>query len=131
MMTLAPIITRVSETIRALLGRVAPQYLPDRGAHRLPGSGAGRAEQVLELGEHLLDRIEIGGIFRQQEQLGPGLADRGAHTLPLMCAKIVHPPQIARPQRRRQNLLDIEPEAFAIDRTVDNPGSVDAVAAQG
>ena len=36
------------------------------------GAGCGLAEQVLELGEDLFDRVEVGGVFRQQDQLGAG-----------------------------------------------------------
>jgi hypothetical protein len=30
---------------------------------------------MLELGEDLLDRIEVGRVFRQEQQLGAGRAD--------------------------------------------------------
>ena len=36
------------------------------------------AHQVLELGKELLDGIEIGTVRRQEEEMGAGVADRGA-----------------------------------------------------
>ena len=39
----------------------------------------GFAQEVLELGEDLLDGIEVGRVFRQEEELGAGGADGVAH----------------------------------------------------
>jgi hypothetical protein len=41
----------------------------------ISGSRVGLAQQGLELGKDLLDRIEIGRVARQEEQLGAGGAD--------------------------------------------------------
>jgi hypothetical protein len=46
-------------------------------------------------------------------------------------AKIVHDHDVALPQGRNQNLLDVELEGLAIDRPIDEPGSSDAIVAQG
>jgi hypothetical protein len=37
--------------------------------------GSGFAQQGLELGEDLIDRIEIGRVAGQEEQVGAGSAD--------------------------------------------------------
>ena len=84
-----------------------------------------------ELGEDLLDRIEIGRVARQEEQLGTGGADRAAHGLALVTAKIVHDDDVAGAEGGRQKLLDIGAKAGAVDRPVDDTGSGDAVVAQG
>ena len=39
-------------------------------------SCTGYAQHMFELGEDLLDRVQIGGIFRRQEELGAGRGDR-------------------------------------------------------
>ena len=49
----------------------------------------GFAHQVLELGEDLLDRIEVGAVRRQEQEMGTGVADRGAGGLALVRAQIV------------------------------------------
>ena len=48
-----------------------------------------------------------------------------------MRAEIVHDDDVARLQRRRQNLLDVSGKALAIDRPVEHAGRNDVVAAQG
>ena len=55
----------------------------------------GFAQQVLELGEDLLDRVQIGRVFRQEEELGAGGADGVAHRLALVAAEIVHDDDVA------------------------------------
>ena len=48
-----------------------------------------------------------------------------------MGAEVVHDDDVAGPQRRRQDLLDVEAEALAIDRAIDEPWRLDAIVAQG
>src|SRR6202011_6361986 len=48
----------------------------------------------------------------------------------LVRAEIVHDDDVAVPQGRGQNLLDVEKEGFAIDRPLDEPRSGDAIVAQ-
>ena len=50
-----------------------------------------------------------------------------ANRLALVAAEVVHDHHIARLERGRQRLLDIGSKAFAVDRTVDQPGRLDAV----
>jgi hypothetical protein len=38
----------------------------------------GLADQVLELGEELLDRVEVGAVGRQEEEMGAGGPDGAA-----------------------------------------------------
>jgi hypothetical protein len=47
----------------------------------------------------------------------------------LVTAEIVDDDNVAGLERRHQNLLDIGEEAFAVDRSIDHAGSIDAVAA--
>jgi len=42
---------------------------------RVDAALVGFAQQGLEFGEHHLDRIEIGAVRRQEEQMGAGIAD--------------------------------------------------------
>ena len=86
---------------------------------------------MFELGEDLLDGIEVGRVLGQEDQFGAGLADRLAYRLALVAAEIIHDDDVARRECRYQHLLDIDAEAFAIDGTVDHPGRVDPVVAQG
>ena len=78
----------------------------------------------------MLDRVEIGRVARQEEQLGAGGADQAAHGLGLVAAQIVHDDDVAGAEGGRQELLDIGAKAGAVDRPVDDAGRGDAVMAQ-
>src|SRR2546430_10856869 len=48
------------------------------GADGFDGAGGGLAQEVLDLGEGLLDRVQVRRVFRQEEELGTGGADEKA-----------------------------------------------------
>ena len=129
-MTLSPVVSGLGEVVSALLRRDGRGDLADGVADGVDGSLAGFAQQVFELGEELFDGVEVGGVFRQEEQPGASRPDGAAHGAALMRAEIVEDDDVARPQGRHEHLLDIEPEALAVDRPVDEPGRVDAIVAQ-
>lgn len=89
------------------------------------------SEQSLELCEDLLDRIEIWTVGRQEEEPGSGGSDRLAHGLALVAAEIVDDDNVSGFECRHQELFDISPEAFAVDRPVDDAGRLDPIEAQG
>jgi hypothetical protein len=60
----------------------------------------------------------------------PDLADGVADRTAFGGAQIVHDDDVARRQRRQQDLLDIGKEAFAVDGAIDDAGRVDAVPTQ-
>ena len=55
-------------------------------------------KQRLELCEDLLDRIEVGTVGRQEEQLGASAADRLADGLVFVAAEIIDDDAVARPR---------------------------------
>ena len=85
---------------------------------------------MFELGEELLDRVQIGRVFRQVEEPGAGGTDGATHGIGLVRAEIVHDDDVAVSQGRDQNLLDVEKEGFAVDRPLDEPRRGDAIVAQ-
>lgn len=97
---------------------------------RFDGSFGGFAEQGFEFCKYLFDRIEVGAIGRQEEELGADRANGAPHGLSLVAAEIVHDDDVAGGERRHEELLDIGQEAFAVDRPIEDEGSVDPVAAQ-
>jgi hypothetical protein len=107
----------------------------EQGADALPScfdcSLGGFSEQRFQLGEHLLDGIEIGTIRRQEEKPGPDRADGPSHGVALVTAEIVHDDDVAGLERRHEELLDIGFEAFAIDRSIKDARCVDPVVPQG
>lgn len=63
---------------------------------------------MLELGEKLLDGIEIGTVGRREEQMGPGLADGAAGGLALVAAEVVEDDDVALGQRGCEHLFGVE-----------------------
>jgi hypothetical protein len=58
--------------------------------------------KVFELGEDLLDWIEIGTVGRQEEQAGAGCANGTAHGALLVAAQIVDNDDVAGLERGKQ-----------------------------
>ena len=50
--------------------------------------------------------------------------------LAFVAVQIVHHHQLVRPERGNEHFLDVGAEAFAVDRTVDEPRRLDAVVAK-
>ena len=53
----------VFEVVGAFLRGEGRQRLADGGADVVVGARLGLAQEVFELGEDLLDRVEVGGVF--------------------------------------------------------------------
>lgn len=79
----------------------------------------GGTHPVLDLGEGLFDRIEVGGVWRQIPEPGAGRFDQAAQGNRLAPAKILHDDDVARLKLRDENLLNIGAEAFAVDWAVE------------
>ena len=67
----------------------------------------------------------------QEHEARPDVADRTSHHLSLVGAQIVEDHDVARFQRRDEELFDIGVEALAVDGPIEQAGRVDAVVAQG
>jgi hypothetical protein len=80
------------------------------------------AQEGFQLGEGVLDRIEVWGIRRQVEQLGASGFDRLADARSFVAAEVVHDDDVAWLQLGRQHLLDISLEGDAVDRPIENQG---------
>jgi hypothetical protein len=102
----------------------------DDGANGFDGSRGGLSQEVLELGEDLFDRVQVGGVFRQEEELGAHRADELTYGFAFVAAEIVHDHNIAGTKRGEENLLDVEPKTVAIDRAFEKPRRIDPVMAQ-
>ena len=90
----------------------------------------GHAHPMLDLGEGLLDRIEVRRIGRQVPEPGTGSPDDLSQHGRLVAAEVVHDDDVARLENGNQLLLDIGSEALAVDRTIEHARSCEAVAAQ-
>ena len=86
---------------------------------------------VLEFGKELLDRIEIGRIFGQEEKACAGGSDGLAHGLALVRTEIVRKHDVTLLQGRHEDLFDVGSETLAINRPVEQPWRLDTVMPQG
>lgn len=93
------------------------------------GSGLGDPHPVFDFGEGLLDRIEIGRIWRKEPEPCAGSAEDPSNGYRFVAAKIVHDDNVTGLQSRHELLLDISPEALAIDRPIEDARRGEPVAA--
>jgi hypothetical protein len=85
---------------------------------------------VLDLREGLLDRIEVGRIWREIPEAGTGCADHLSDGVGLVRAEIVHNDDIAGLEHRHELLLDISTETRPVDRPVKDARGGQAVASK-
>src|SRR3982074_827183 len=81
--------------------------------------------------EDLFDGLEVGGMGRQEQKPLSASSDGAAHCLALVATEIIEDDDVARLQRWSQNLIDIGPEALAVDGTIENPWGLDTITPQG
>ena len=90
----------MGEVVAAFLRFEGVEQRPDPPPGRLNGAFGRVAEQGFEFGEDLFNRVEVGGVRRQEAQRGPHPLDGRPHGGTLMAAQIVHNDDIARGERR-------------------------------
>ncbi len=86
----------------------------------IDGGFSGLAQQRLELGEGVLDGIEVRAVGRKVEQMRPCCFDGLAHRGAFVAGQIVHHHDVAGAEFGHQHLLHIGLEGEAIDRTVED-----------
>ena len=69
--------------------------MADCGADCVGGSRGSLAEQVLELGKDLFDRVQVGRVFWQEEQFGADRTDELANSF-AVTAEVIQDNDIAR-----------------------------------
>ena len=122
-------VARVFEVVGAFLWCEVVESIGDCSADGIGGSGGSLPQKVFELGEDLLDRVEVRRVFRQEEEPGSHRADQLADGFALMAAKIVQDDNVTGAKCRQKNLLDVETKALAIDGALDKPWRIDAIVA--
>ena len=112
----------MGEVPTAFVGREAVKEDPDPAPGCFNAAFGGVAQEGFELGEDLFNRVEIGGIRRQEAQRSPGSLKGPPHSRAFVTAEIVHNDDIARGEGREQALLHIGQEPQAGDRAVEDTG---------
>lgn len=85
---------------------------------------------MLELREHLLDRIQVRRVWRQVEQLGLGGADSLADSWAFVAGQVVHDHDVSRRKGGGEELLDPFGKAGPVDRLIENAGGIYPVTTQ-
>ena len=85
---------------------------------------------MLELGEHLFDRVQVGRVWRQVEQLGLGGADGLADGRAFVAGEVVHDHDVAWCEGRHKELLDPFSKAGPVDGLIEDARRIDPVTAQ-
>ncbi len=112
------------------MGREGVEQCADALPCGVDGALCGFAQEQLELGEDLLDRVEVGGVGRQEQQFGTRGPDGFANGGTLVAAEVVHDDDIAGRERRDEELGDIGGKAFTVDRPVEHARRIDPVVAK-
>ena len=106
------------------------EQLADGVPQAVDGALGGLAQEGLELGEGLLDRVEIGRVGRQVTQLGAARLDRRADADDFVRGEVVHHYDVALHQHWCQHLLDPGEEDRAVHGTVEDVGGDEAARGQ-
>lgn len=85
---------------------------------------------MFELREHLLDRVQVGRVWWQVEQLGLGGADGLADSWAFVAGEVVHDHDVARCEGGHEELLDPFGKAGPVDRLIEDAWRINPVAAQ-
>ena len=85
---------------------------------------------MFDLGEGLLDGVEVWGVWWQVPEPGTGCSDHLADRRRLVGAEIVHDDDVAQFQDGHELLFDIGVKTPAIDRSIEDTRCGEAVAAQ-
>lgn len=93
------------------------------GPEAIDGALGGLAQEGLQLGEGVFDRVEVGAVRRQIQKARADRFDHGAHLGSFVAGEVVHDDDIAWLERRDEDAGDVGLEGVAIDRSVEDEGS--------
>jgi hypothetical protein len=110
----------VSDVVRAFIGHKEPECRSHRLADVLKGARAHRAEERLQFGECLFDRIEVGAVRRKKPQERTNLLNRSPNLGVLVDREVVEHDHIAAAQRRHQDWLDVGQEGDGVDGAIEH-----------
>lgn len=120
----------MSEVVGALLGAESLQEFSDASPCCFDGSFIRLSDECLEFCEHHLDWIEVGTVWRQEEEVRADIPDRISGGFSFVASQIVEDDDIAGFQSWHQALPDPCCKGDAIDGAIEDEGGNDAVAAQ-
>jgi hypothetical protein len=90
-----------------------------------------RPQEGFQLRKRQFDRIEVRTVGRQKAQPRPCGFDRGLDLRLLVHREVIEDDNVARPERRHQDLLDVREKRGIVDRAVEDRRCVETVDPQG
>jgi hypothetical protein len=120
----------MGEEVSTFLWGYGFQEPRDGGLDLLEAAGVCLSQECRELGERLLDRVQVGTVGRQIEQLGARRPDRSPYGRILMTTEVVHYHNVAWPQDWDQELHHPGEETLGIDGAIQDARRGDAVTSQ-
>jgi hypothetical protein len=112
----------MADVVGAFLWTKAVDNVSELLPERLHAANSFRSQQGLELGESLLDRIQVGAVRRQVQHARASCVDGLDHARDFVGAQIVHHHDVAFPQSRNKNLLHISKKQRPIHRAIEHAG---------
>jgi len=89
----------------------------------------GRAQGLFDFAPHVLNRVEVGTVGRQEAQCCATVIDQNRATLVFVCGKVVGNDDIARAQSGTENLSEIFAENLLGSCAIDGHTSLGAIKA--
>ena len=108
------------DVVRTLVRHEEPERRGHHFADLLERPGAERAEEGLQFGERLFDRIEVGAVGRKKSQQRAGPLNRRADLGLFVGREIVEHDDVPWSQRRHEDLLDVGAERRVGDRAIED-----------
>ena len=108
----------IFEVVAALGWRECVEQRSDHVPEFVTGTRCSLSQQRLQLGEHLLDRVEIRTVGWKIQNAWPGGSDCLGNAGDLVRAEIIHHHDITWSERRCKELLDISAKRLAGHRSI-------------
>jgi len=117
----------VLDVVSALGNREELEGIANERCDTIECPGSRRSEERLELGERLFDRIEVGTVGRQKPDVRADGFNRRADLRLFVHHEVIEDDDIARAERRHQDLFDVGEKADIVDWAIEDRRGADPV----
>lgn len=108
------------KVVRTFLGEAQADRGVEHRAHVLEGARADRTTEGLEFRKDLFDGIEVGAVRREESERRADTFNREPDRRMFVDGQVVEDDDIAGPERRREDLIDIRAEGGLIDGAIED-----------
>jgi hypothetical protein len=121
----------VADVISAVDDRKEFERVGDQDRDPVECPGSPGAEERLEFGKRLFDRIEVGTIGREKPDVRADGFDRSTDLELFVDDEVIEDDDIAGAERRHEDLFDVGKKAHIIDRAIEDRRGADPIGGQG